>query len=580
MEGRLKTLNSNFYTEDCYSLPIPLKYVEEPSIEPNLPPWNSSQEIGYVVATAKEGVKIGEGSDSIICLVPAKYRKGLKIGTPLIIWDYLEGEMFGSIVSEISCPDITRDQLEIFLYEKFTPTQELIASNKMDFLEQAILIKAKLFCTINQFGEKGPVDYSPHPRSSVFYPPIVLVKKIFGLPSLEEGIAYGVLMLGRKPFFDKETGSFVPYVMRSHLLFTHEMVIGTTGKGKTAKCKNDVKQFADKIAGSVIILDKHGEYEKGLLEEPIFPKSDFEKKIWKDCGMIPGTVEDLKILRHETELPEDPDPQITYFTINFSDIKPHQLQYYLPNLSPQGYVVLPNLVKMFRTSRLKQTLATFYHWLKKTKIPENLADQRTISAILRRLVLTIEQKLFDGKNLSSIGPKDLLKPKRVTVLPLHHILDMDLLSSIAFYIIDMVSRWKLKPQNIEPPTIILIDEAHNYFPKFTSEERKDYVNRLVSRARIICREGRKFKLRLQFATQRPEELDPGVLGIVNTITFFGCTPQQVTSLKKVIELPFPPSQLVNLPMRNALIYARDNTEQPCKIFIPWPIVNHPTRSSS
>ena len=106
-------------------------------------------------------------------------------------------------------------------------------------------------------------------------------------------------------------------------------------------------------------------------------------------------------------------------------------------------------------------------------------------------------------------------------------MDDDIVTILAFHILNKLARHKLSGQDKEIPVMILVDEAHNYFPKFVDSERRAFIKRLVRRAKTICKEGRKFKLRLQFTTQRPEEIDVGVLSIVNTITFFGCTPQQI-----------------------------------------------------
>ncbi len=549
-----------------------------------VPPWKAEEEIGYVLATGSAAVRIGDRKDSILALVPVIHRKGLRLGDPLLIFDYMEGELFGAIVTEIAHPDITKDRLETSLFEAFIPTQELLEAGRMEFLEQPSIISLCLFCTINQDGEKGPVDYAPHPRASVFRPDSNLVRKMYGLPDLEEGIVYGAVMLGRDPHISSDDGKFLPYVMRETLLWEHEVILGTTGKGKTVRNKNDVGQFSRSLAGAVIILDKHGEYTK-LAHDPVLPTDEYEKKLLRDLGLNPTGLDDVKIWRWTPEMPEEQNPADNYFTISFDQIKATDMQLYLPNLSPQGYVVLPSLVEAFKKTNLVRskraclTLRNFLAWLEHTTLPPSLVDTRTLNAISRRLHLTLESKLFDGPDLPPVKVEDLLVPQRVSVFPMDHIKDENALSILALHIINEVATYKLTARKNPLPTMVLADEAHNFFPSRVEKDRREYISRLIKRAKKICKEGRKFKLRLQFATQRPEDIDPGVLSIVNTMTFFGMTPQQVSSLKKVIELPIAGMRLVNLPKRQTIIYSKDNTDQPLSVFVPWPIVTHKVATS-
>ncbi|MFX1514276.1 MAG: ATP-binding protein [Promethearchaeota archaeon] len=545
----------------------------------SVPPWKAEEEIGYVLAAGSEAVRIGDKNDNILALVPVLYRKGLRLGDPLLIFDYMEGELFGAIVTEIAHPDITKDRLETSLFEAFIPTQELLDAGRMEFLEQPSIISLNLFCTINRDGEKGPVDYAPHPRASVFRPNSDLVRKMYGLPDLDDGIVYGTVMLGRDPHISSDTGKFLPYVMREAILWEHEVILGTTGKGKTVRNKNDIGQFSRSLGGAVIILDKHGEYT-GLAYDPVLPTDEYEKKLLRDLALNPTGLDDVQIWRWTPELPEAPEPKINYFTISFDHIKATDMQLYLPNLSPQGYVVLPALVEAFKKTNLVRskraclTLRNFLAWLEHTTLPPSLVDTRTLNAISRRLHLTLESRLFDGQDLPPVKIEDLLVPGRVSVFPMDHVKDENALSILALHIINEVATFKLTARQNQLPTMILADEAHNFFPSRVEKDRKEYISRLTKRAKKICKEGRKFKLRLQFATQRPEDIDPGVLSIVNTMTFFGMTPQQVSSLKKIIELPVAGMRLVNLPKRQAIIYSKDNTDQPLSVYVPWPILTH------
>ena len=97
-----------------------------------------------------------------------------------------------------------------------------------------------------------------------------------------------------------------------------------------------------------------------------------------------------------------------YFTCRFEELNQSDLCYYLPELTPQGYAVLPRLIGHFkRESQLLPTLANFDRWLRRVTLPDSIADQRTINALSRRLAQTVEARIFDGLDLHDISLKEL-----------------------------------------------------------------------------------------------------------------------------------------------------------------------------
>jgi len=171
---------------------------------------------------------------------------------------------------------------------------------------------------------------------------------------------------------------------------------------------------------------------------------------------------------------------------------------------------------------------------------------------------------------------EMLKPGRVTIVKLNHIKSHTARRIVVFHIINLIANAKLRDsENKYPPTMILVDEAHNFFPRLTyDEDEKDYINRTIKWVDRICKEGRKFNLRIEFSTQSPEDLHPNVIKTVNTITFFGMTPIQVNTIEKVMDLTVEKNELINLPMRKAIVFSRGNSDIPIKILIPWPLLKH------
>jgi len=557
---------------------------ERASIKEIKLPWlGDLVEVGFVTVPKELSIMAGKASKDTLWIRPQyKWVSKLRLGFPLIIYDFLRGEYVAGIIKAFGY-----DLDDPFFFERKSTeidvplTSELIKYNDLSFLESLPVLGLEPICTIKNINGalvRGSVNFAPHVRAPAYIPPEELFGLIFGLPN--EGIPYGVIVVADDPIRSPKDNKFYIYRMRQELLFEHELVCGSTGKGKTVKCKNDIYHFIYSVGGTAIVFDLHGEYHL-IAEEPNYEDlSDVEKKIWLDMDVKPGKIDDILELvwvpSYEAENIEKDKKFTRYFTINFERVPANSLQYYLPALSPQGYVVLPRLVREFRDGRYGKTLEDFYHWLMTAKLPTSMVSNMTREAIIRRLAPIIEEGIFDAPNLSDIDIKELLKPNRAIVVRLDHIKSTMARRVVAFHIINLVANAKLKDREGKyPPTMILVDEAHNFFPRVTyDDDEKDYVNRTIHWVDRICKEGRKFMLRIEFSTQSPEDLHPNVIKTVNTITFFGMTPVQVNTLERVMDLAVEKNELINLPMRRAIIFSRGNSDIPVKIMIPWPLLKH------
>ena len=64
------------------------------------------------------------------------------------------------------------------------------------------------------------------------------------------------------------------------------------------------------------------------------------------------------------------------------------------------------------------------------------------------------------------------------------------------------------------PLLVLLDEAHNFISRSLEDEYSKYP---LDAFELVAKEGRKFSLTLCLATQRPRDLDEGVLSQVGTL---------------------------------------------------------------
>jgi len=557
---------------------------ERYSIKEIKKPWlNGLEEIGFVTVPREISIIVGKSSKDLLWIRPQfRWISSIRLGFPIIIYDFLRGEYIAGIIKAFGY-----DLDDPYFYEKnsldldLPLTSELIKYNDISFLESLPVFGVEPLCSIKRINGviiRGSVNFAPHIRAPAYIPPEALLNLIYGLPT--DGVPYGAIIVGDDPIINPETKKFYIYRMRKELLFEHELVCGTTGKGKTVKCKNDIYNFVQFVEGSVIVFDLHGEYDIIGDDYKLQVTNGFELKIWEDSGVYPTKISDiLKLVwvsANEKLNPDEHDERIRFFTIKFRKIPPENLQYYLPSLSPQGYVVLPKLVKEFFDFGHGETLEDFFEWLQNAKLNPYLISNRTREALIRRIAPIIEEGIFDAPSVDDIDIKELLSPKRVTVVKLDHIKSITAKRIVAFHIISKIASVKLRDSEGQyPPTMILVDEAHNFFPRHIhDEDEKDYINRTINWVDRICKEGRKFMLRMEFSTQSPEDLHPNVIKTVNTISFFGMTPVQVNTLERVMDLPIEKNELINLPMRRAIIFSRGNSDLPVKIIVPWPLLNH------
>lgn len=563
------------------------KRIIEDIVRQNRPWLEGCVEVGYVIVPKHVVIQVGEKPENALWVrIRPDYVKRVRIGWPVLIYDYIRGEYIAGVITamgyDIEEPEAYERES---IYPRIVLTSTLIEYGDFEFLENLPVYGVEPICTFrleNGVIKRGSVNFAPHARAPVYIPPEHIILKIYDLP--EEGIPYGPIVLGGDEIaIDPLTGRPIFYKLRPPLLFEHELVLGTTGKGKTTKCKNDIFWFIKTTGGCVIVFDLHGEYSM-IAEDPTEEYegkvSELDRKLWEEMGVSPTKIDDVVtwfwVPRDESEKYKGKSSErVRFFSIHFNDIPANQLQYYLPALSPQGYHVLPVLVREFRRQGGK-TLEEFYEWLQEQKFERKQVAPATLYAIIRRIAVVLEEGVFDGC-LPDIDINEIFKPGRVTIINLASIESQIARRIVVFHVINKVASVKLRDyEQRYPPTMLLVDEAHQFFPKRVHDrDEADYIDRAVRWIARICREGRKFKLRVEFSTQCPEDLHPEVIKTVNTITFFGCTPVQVKALESAMHpLPVDKNELINLETRYAIVWSRDNAKVPVKILIPWPLLKH------
>ncbi len=176
----------------------------------------------------------------------------------------------------------------------------------------------------------------------------------------------------------------------------------------------------------------------------------------------------------------------------------------------------------------------------------------TIENMIRQVGSLIETGLFDIMVKGGKGEdKYLHEPPIYRLLEKHHsifkgypiVLDLEYLqehsisdpekviSIAAFRVLNKVFEWKItssRKRIITQPVLIIIDEAHRFFPSRSGKE--DYIEHVSSMIDRIARLGRARRLGIIFSTHSPKDVHDIILQLTNTKIVLRMDKSQVSSL--------------------------------------------------
>ena len=142
-----------------------------------------------------------------------------------------------------------------------------------------------------------------------------------------------------------------------------------------------------------------------------------------------------------------------------------------------------------------------------------LADTRMSSIINTQEDVTLINWLenYIGKNNAENGEITIIDLSIVPTDIVHIVV-----SVIARIIFEALQRYRRKNKQLLP-TVLVMEEAHNFISRYNSDDEDLSPSRLCSQTfEKIVKEGRKFGLGLMLSSQRPAELSPTVLSQCNT----------------------------------------------------------------
>lgn len=359
-----------------------------------------------------------------------------------------------------------------------------------------------------------------------------------GKTTLLKSILYSKDLDKQTIVFDRQ-GDFVNFLISKREKFTVLMPV-------TSKMDNSAKDFLDTFASTYGC--KVLEYESGALicndtEVDVIPYSinffdnikNFHKltpyftpkasMYWE--SLVDKTLELLKITLHEIFnvyinddildriLRDKVTPASLAEEGNRISISPTLLDEL--NLRPKGQNISKSFVSFSQGNLTISLNKAFQEAMKALDIAPS-----TKEAIIRTLKAYDSYGIFTVKGTVDFDPEKAFKLNDKIIVDLSFVMNysasIEAVATIAYKILEELFNWKTElysKRSLENKlTLIIMDEAHEYFPQGNSEAvAKDIIEELINK---IMRLGRVRRIGVILATHMPDDLNPLVLQLTNT----------------------------------------------------------------
>ncbi len=307
----------------------------------------------------------------------------------------------------------------------------------------------------------------PSPGTKVYFPDKETLFKVIGFD--EKG-----LNIGKVAFHDVDAKLNLTNLLQKHLA-----ILAMSGAGKSYLTSVLIEELLERRPEdgrlAVVIFDVHGEYV--------------------------GFAADDSPYRSQTKVFDGNE-----VTLSLPRMGVAGLYELVPTLSYAQYRELGRIIDSLRRNSPSGSFDL-------DDLIEAVGKDPDIPENTRRSLLA---SLYDVRNLNILGEVEhppvegILEPGTLTVFnlaPLTSIRKKQMI--VAYYLRRM---FNLRKEGKIPPTVVIVEEAHNFAPEQVS--RVEAVSRPV--IETIAREGRKFGLSLVLISQRPIKLSTTALSQCNT----------------------------------------------------------------
>ncbi len=366
------------------------------------------------------------------------------------------------------------------------------------------------------------------------------------------------------PGIDRETGEVED---GEPAIFRHELVAGSTGKGKTHLSKNILRQFISEKRYPIrhhdtgeeqrrrlnlVVFDPENEYWEMREDNPEIEDNEAIQRTLRQHNIKHGGVDDLEVFIPKvggTNAPSTTESRELSIPFEIVRGRPELLMPYKPTEITRGAIIdcidayfscFDEQSSYSDRSVSRPKYEDFLKFLddhddENSRLrDENDIGSGTWGAVQRRVDRRTFHSVFDqGTDFLPDISDEIFREGQVTVIPTSHLNggkdSLTVLSILSYIIENKIDDYQVDSAVRNTPLLVAVDEAHNYFASADSL-REEYILR---RARVAVKQGRKYKLGLCLITQNPDDVDDDVLKQINTNVFLGLKSEVVDDVSSI-----------------------------------------------
>lgn len=490
-------------------------------------------ELGRIAISEELSLSLTEAR--IEMYVPEDRRDRVAVGEYVIIpCDYAGGKIFARIKRlAYRKRDALDDMSEVHL---------LLNAPRVGEEEYIELAELEPLSMISR-GKALEVRHIPKPNS--------LVRRVasedevkVGLDLPDDGLFLGYVAVNGERIM-LSSGLPIPYYLRNDpgktgdpLIFTHTLIAGMSGRGKTHVAKNFLRQIAgsrykmerrggEEREANLLILDPHNEYWQMMQENPLLmslPAAELDAL--RGQGVKFGALKELKLfVAKEKGKSYQGAPKYLEFTIPFSLVRHFPYLIAGGEVNEEQFGALALLVRDFfaaggeRYQGFREFLETA-----EERYKAGMIHPETLRAVRRRVLRPYFEGIFDqGPNPLTSLAEEIFAEGAVSVFPTDH-LSPEAERVVVLAIMSMVADAKTKAIEADWgkriakfPIVLVVDEAHSYLTNAATQQDQIIVEKFVAAAK----QGRKNRLGLVLITQNPQDVNSAVLSQVSTRILLG-----------------------------------------------------------
>jgi len=501
---------------------------EAPRAEPE-------EELGRIVIS--DELSLSFTDHKIEMYLPEGRRDDVAVGEYVVIpCDYAGGKIFARIKR---LTYRKRDELD-----DMSEVHHLVGAARVGEEEYIELAELEPISMISR-GRALEVRHIPKPNTVVRRVASEDEVKV-GLDLPEDGLFLGYVAVNGERI-ELSGGLPIPYYLRDDpektgdpLIFTHVLIAGMSGRGKTHTAKNFLRQLVgsryrmERRGGeerevNIVLLDPHNEYWQMMEDGAVLaslPREELE--LLRGQGVKLGGVEDLRVfVAREEGRSYQGAPKFLEFTLPFTLVRHFPYLIAGGEVNEEQFEALLLLVRDF-FAQGGERYREFVEFVDDEETLERYRGGRihpeTLKALRRRVTRPYFAGIFDqGANPLTELYKEIFAEGAVSVFPTDH-LSAEAERAVVLALMSMVADAKTKAVETDWgrriarfPVVLAVDEAHSYLTNAETQQDRIIVEKFTNAAK----QGRKNRLGLVLITQNPQDVSEAVLSQVSTRVLLG-----------------------------------------------------------